>query len=48
MEVFSFLIGVGIFLVIILIPLALTVGGIGLIAGAAKTINEIKKGNKNG
>lgn len=47
MEFFSFLLGVGIFCLIILIPLGITVWGISLIAGAAKTINEVTKGKKN-
>jgi hypothetical protein len=48
MELFSILLGVGIFLTIILVPLGITVWGMALIAGAAKTINEVVKGNKDG
>ena len=48
MEVFSAIIIIGIVLAVSIIPLALIVGGIGLMAGAAKTIHDVMKGKNNG
>jgi hypothetical protein len=47
MELFSILLGVGIFLTIIIVPLGITVWGMALIAGAAKTIDEALKGKND-
>lgn len=48
MEFFSAIIIIGIVMLFLLIPLALIAGGLGLLAGAAKTIHDVMKGKKNG